>query len=106
MESLSRLSPIRRVGLIVLVALCVLWALAGVFGARTPSAAAREESWEQAQRRWAARPFTHYRVVMQAPSWCRMDVEIQNQRVVNVFQNSCPSAPQSVDELFAIVKQL
>ncbi len=106
MIMLNRLPLSRRVGLIAIAALCVLWASVGIFGARTPSAAAREESWEQAQRRWAARPFTHYRVVMQAPSWCQMDLEIQNERVINVFQNSCPSPPHSIDELFTIVKRL
>jgi Family of unknown function (DUF6174) len=103
---LNRPSLARRAALASAVLLLVALAAIGLFGARVPSAVARTESWQQAQQRWAARPFTHYRMVMQAPSWCSMDLEIQDERVVEVHQNTCPSAPQSVTELFSMVKQL
>jgi Family of unknown function (DUF6174) len=106
MIQLNRSSLIRRAILVTAVALVAAWAAIGLFGARTPSAVARNESWVQAQRRWAARAFTHYRMVMQAPSWCRMDLEIEDERVVKIYQNTCPSAPQSVTELFTMVKRL
>ncbi len=106
MLKLNRSSLTRHAVLISVVLLVAVWTAIGLFGARTPSAVARTESWEQAQRRWAARAFTHYRMVMQAPSWCRMDVEIQDERVVKVYQNTCPTAPQSVTELFTIIKRL
>jgi len=35
-----------------------------------------------------------------------MDLEIQDERVVKVHQNTCPSAPQTVTELFSMVKRL
>jgi len=106
MIKLNGSSLIRRAILVTAVALVAAWAAIGLFGARAPSAVARTESWEQAQRRWAARAFTHYRMVVQAPSWCRMDLEIQDERVVRVYQDTCPSAPQSVTELFTMVKRL
>jgi hypothetical protein len=99
-------SSAQRAVLISVVVLLASWAAIGLFGIRTPSAAARTESWQQAQRRWAARAFTHYRMVLQAPSWCRMDLEIQDERVVQVHQNTCPTAPQTVTELFTVIKQL
>jgi len=106
MHRLNRSALLRRAALISAVVLLAGWVAMSLFGARTPSAIARTESWEQAQRRWAARSFTHYRMVMQAPSWCRMDLEIQDERVVTVHQNTCPSAPQTVTELFTLVKRL
>src|SRR5205814_5440046 len=75
MIKLNRSLLIRRAILVSVVLLLAGWAAIGLFGARIPSAVARTESWQQAQRRWAARAFTHYRIVMQAPSWCRMDLE-------------------------------
>ena len=104
MIKLNRALPARPVILVGAVLLFVFCALTGAFGLRTPSAVARTESWEQAQRRWDARPFTHYRMVVQAPSWCRMDLEINDERVVKVYQNTCPHPPQSVTELFKLVE--
>jgi hypothetical protein len=102
--SRTRLS--RRVFLVGAVLLVASLAASGAFGLRAPSAVARTESWEQAQRRWEARTFRHYRMVAQAPSWCQMDLEIADERVVKVYQNTCPSPPQSVTELFGLVAQL
>lgn len=90
------------IGLALIVATC---AALGV-GLRTPSAAAREQSWEQAQRRWAARDFSRYRMVIQAPAWCSADLEVRDERVAAVYPKNCPSAPRTVSELFATVKQL
>jgi hypothetical protein len=106
MSKLNRPSLARRailIGAVLVGAACVVF---GMVGFRTPSAVARSESWEQAQQRWAKRGFSHYRVVLQAPSWCRMDLEIRNERVVAVYQNSCPTPPQSVTDLFGMVSRL
>lgn len=101
----NRLSRPGRALLIGVALFCAACAALGL-GLRAPSAAAREQSWEQAQRRWAARGAGHYRMVVQAPSWCRTDLEVRDEQVVAVFQNSCPSAPRTVGELFRAVKQL
>jgi hypothetical protein len=90
------------IGLALIVAAC---AALGV-GLRAPSAAAREQSWEQAQLRWAARDFSRYRMVVQAPAWCRAELEVRDERAVSVAPKSCPSAPRTVSELFDTVKQL
>src|SRR5215210_4719622 len=93
----------RRVMLIAAVLLFASCAAMGLFGIRTPSAVARSEGWQQARQRWGGRAFTHYRMVLQAPSWCRMDLEILDERVVKVYQNNCPNPPPSVTELFNLV---
>lgn len=101
-----RFATNRRVIVVAVLLLLACGAGSGLLGLRAQSAAARAESWQQAQRRWAAHGFAHYRVVMQAPSWCRMDLEIKDEQVVTVYQNSCPSPPLSVADLFVSARQL
>ena len=43
---------------------------------------------------------------MHAPSWCRLDVEIKTEKVVHVFENSCPTSPRTITGLFDLIKQL
>src|SRR6187397_2164489 len=84
----------------VSLALCVALLLACGAGAllipRPSSVAARAQELADARNRWLSQPVPHYRLVLQAPSWCRLDVEIRSEQVVRVFENSCPSAPQTV----------
>jgi hypothetical protein len=80
--------------------------LAALFARQPPSAEARARELAQAEHRWAARPFSRYRLVLRAASWCRTDVEVQNERIVQVFENSCPVAPLSVSDLFGQIAQL
>src|SRR6266545_1031608 len=89
-------SLVRRVALIAGVLLL----------ARPPSVAARAQELAEARQRWGARPFSRYRLVMQAPSWCRLDIEIASERVVQVFENSCPGGPRTVSDLFDQIRQL
>src|SRR5689334_15961613 len=73
---------------------------------RPPSAFLRAQELADARNRWLSQPVSHYRLVMQAPSWCRLDVEIQAERVVRVFENSCPSAPQTITGMFEMISQI
>jgi hypothetical protein len=89
-------------GTLLLLASC----LAGLLTVRGPSTATRAERLAEAESRWLSQAVTHYRMVLHAPSWCRLDVEIRNERVVKVYENSCPSAPRTVTSLFELIKQL
>jgi hypothetical protein len=80
--------------------------LNALLGSRPSSTFSRAQELADARNRWLAQPVPHYRLVMQAPSWCRLDVEIRSEQVVRVFQDSCPSAPQTVTGMFEMIKQL
>ena len=96
-------------------ALAVILAIFGVLLAcglsallswRPSSSFARAQALADARNRWLSQPVPHYRLVMQAPSWCRLDVEIQAEQVVRVFEDSCPSTPQTVTGMFDMITQL
>jgi hypothetical protein len=91
-------------------ALCAALLLAcgvGVLLIPHPSSiASRAQQLADARNRWLSQPVPHYRLVLQAPSWCRLDVEIQSEKVVRVFENSCPSSPHTVTGLFDLITQL
>ena len=55
-----------------------------------------------ARNRWATRPFSHYRLVVEygALRYCRQDVEINDERVVAVLENTCTEPIPTVTELF------
>ena len=55
-----------------------------------------------ARRRWAARPFSHYRMELSygRAGYCKQSIEIAADRVVAVFQNTCAEPPPTVEELF------
>ncbi len=80
--------------------------LSALLGSRPSSTFSRAQELADARNRWLSQPVRHYRLVMQAPSWCRLDVEIQAEQVVRVFENSCPGAPQTITDLFEMIKQL
>lgn len=96
----------RHVALVALMVAAMAIAAVGVVSARIPDAAARAALLVQAQQRWAVRRLVHYRLVMQAPSWCRMDAEIENERVVRVYENSCPGSANTVTDLFDLARRL
>jgi len=99
-------SRMPAVALALGVALLLACGVSALFILRPSSNAARAQQLADARNRWLSRPIPHYRLVMQAPSWCRLDVEIQAEQVVRVFQNSCPNAPQTVTDMFAMISQL
>ena len=94
------------VSLALCVALLLACGLSALFIPRPSSIASRAQQLADARNRWLSRPVPHYRLVMQAPSWCRLDVEIQSEKVVRVFENSCPTSPRTVTGLFDLIKQL
>jgi len=100
-----RRSRLLAVGLAILGVLLAC-GLSALLGTRPSSAFSRAEELADARNRWLSRPVPHYRLVMQAPSWCRLDVEIESEQVVRVFENSCPSAPQTVTGMFEMIKQI
>jgi hypothetical protein len=55
-----------------------------------------------ARSRWATRPFSHYRLDLEYGSlgYCRQSVEIEDEQVVTVFQNTCAEPAPTVNELF------
>lgn len=95
--------------LAVAVAICGVLLACGLgllLGAHPSATFSRAQELADARNRWLSQPVRHYRLVMQAPSWCRLDVEIQAEQVVRVFQNSCPNAPQTVTSMFEMIRQL
>ena len=67
---------------------------------------AYDKQFTAATTRWESRSFSHYRLVMQAPGWCRVDVEVRDEQVVAIFQNTCPIGVRTVTGLFELIKQL
>jgi len=100
----------RPLVMVVILAFCVALMLACGLGAllssRPSTTSSRARELAEARNRWFARPVAHYRMVMQAPSWCRLDVEIQAEKIVRVFENTCPTSPRTVTGLFDMITQL
>ncbi len=95
--------------LVALLAICGALLACGfgaLLGTHPSSTFSRAQELTDARNRWLSQPVPHYRLVMQAPSWCRLDVEIRAEQVVHVFENSCPSPPQTVTSMFEMIKQL
>jgi hypothetical protein len=93
-----------------ILAICMALLLASGVGlllrSHPSSSASRARQLAEARDLWLSRSVPHYRLVMRAPSWCRLDVEIQDERVVHVFENSCPTSPRTVTGLFDMIAQL
>jgi hypothetical protein len=92
--------------LVICAALLLACGLGVLLGSPPSTMASRARQLADARNRWFARPLPHYRLVMRAPSWCRLDVEIQDERVVHVFENTCPTSPRTVTGLFDMIAQL
>jgi hypothetical protein len=96
----------RRWLLAACVGLVVSCGIAGALALRGPASTMRAQRLAEARSRWDTRAVPHYRLVMRAPSWCRLDVEIMHERLVKVFENTCPNAPQTVSSLFELIGRL
>jgi hypothetical protein len=101
-----RRSYLAGVILAICAALLLACGLGVLLGSRPSTTASRARQLAEAQNRWFARPLPHYRLIMRAPSWCRLDVEVRDERVVQVFENSCPTSPRTVTGLFDLIAQL
>lgn len=97
---------LRFVALVAITALMLACLAAGVARTRMSSAPARAAALAEARSRWDTRSFSHYRLVLQAPSWCRMDAEIKDEQIVKVYENSCPGGVKTVTDLFDFALQL
>jgi hypothetical protein len=60
-----------------------------------------------AQRRWEARPFSRYRMVIETQAFgsCRYEVEIHDEQVTAILQRSCLSPAPTVTDLFQLIRQ-
>jgi hypothetical protein len=93
-------------GLLAMAIAVAFGGMVALFYAPLPSAEARSLALALAEHRWAARPFSRYRLVLRAASWCRVDAEIHDEQVVHVFENTCPGDPRTVSDLFEQIKRL
>lgn len=60
----------------------------------------------EAESRWAARPFSHYRLVLDAGSTCRLAFEVRDEQVSSVLQeSSCGYPTRTVKDLFDLLKR-
>lgn len=64
-----------------------------------------DELYAHAQTRWADRPFSRYRLVLEerygeSQPHCRQEVEVADEQVVSVMRNSCGRRVQTVTDLF------
>lgn len=54
-----------------------------------------------ARQHWNAAPIPHYRLVIERPTLnCQQDVEVQNERIVQVFEHNCPIEMLTMTDLF------
>lgn len=70
--------------------------------------AARVSDLQSARSRWDARSFSRYHLITQHAgglATCRQDVEIDRERVVVVFANTCGRSPITVASLFLDIER-
>jgi Family of unknown function (DUF6174) len=55
-----------------------------------------------ARSRWATRPFSHYRLDLKygVLEYCKQSIEIKDEQIVAVFQNTCAEPVPTVNDLF------
>lgn len=105
------IAPVRRVRRWHLLALVVLAALAGglYMVASRSAPTAQERAHLAARRRWAARPFAAYHVVINIervgfPS-CAQEMDVRGEQVVAVRRNTCQfQDPFTVADLFTYIE--
>jgi Family of unknown function (DUF6174) len=94
----------RRLLFIVGLVMAIACALALAGGAWLLTSPARELA--AAQRRWAARPFSGYRLVVDTHAFgsCHYDVEVRGEQVVTIFRRSCLQPAPTVTDLFRAIE--
>ena len=60
-----------------------------------------------ARDRWAARPFSHYRMALEygTTGYCSQVIEVERESIVAVLHNTCKEAPPTVSDLFARIER-
>jgi hypothetical protein len=102
MDAARRRRLLRTVLLLCVGALVACAGIGAVIAQTAPSAEAAE--LEQAERRWAARSFNHYRLKLRDKG-CLQTIEVRDERVVNVAPNRCEPPPRSITDLFALIRR-
>lgn len=98
-ESMKQVIIVIPAVVLLLIAAALGWY---VFG--QPALARHELA--SAQARWSAHPVQHYRMEVQFSGWiqnCRQVVEVQNEQVQRVIENTCTRPPQTVSDLFFFI---
>jgi hypothetical protein len=62
---------------------------------------------DAARSRWAARPFSHYRLVIEYGQlrYCRQSVEVADEQVVAILENTCSEPTPTVTDLFERIER-
>jgi hypothetical protein len=68
------------------------------------SAWARARELADAEQRWALRPFGHYQLKVSDKN-CPQQIEIRNERVLNVAPNRCDAPPRTITNLFEMIRR-
>ncbi len=92
------------VGILILILLILVYIWT------RPLSLGLSEPLGEARARWANRPFTAYRLVLEysalAETSCRQDMVIEAEQVVTVNEHGCPSRPlMTVSGLYAFIDQ-
>ncbi len=87
----------------------IVWALAGgslvaailFFVAVVGWQTAPARQFELARQNWQEQPIPRYRLIIARPSLqCQQDVEVANERIVHVFEDSCPIELLTMTDLY------
>lgn len=61
----------------------------------------------QAEAYWRTRPIPHYRLVIERPSLhCQQDVEVIDEQIVQIYEDTCPIELLTMTELFERIARL
>lgn len=84
-------------------AIAVLVAGAGLLAWQT----APMRVFAEARERWSVHPIPRYRLIIERPSLhCQQDVEVEDERIVQVFRHDCPIEMLTVTALFERIADL
>jgi hypothetical protein len=87
---------------IVLVMLVLLACTGGGITVSAPSFA-RERERDEAERRWAQRPFEQYQLVLE-DFRCIFDIEVHGQKIITAQpREGCSRDARTIDELFMLI---
>jgi hypothetical protein len=72
----------------------------------TVAQAGMRQRYDDARSRWQAQAPAHYRLAVTSGPDCRIDLEVQAERVVRILhQDSCLHPARSVSDLFALIER-
>lgn len=114
MKSRKRALSISIIIISIVIIFCTRIILLNVFARNDHSA--EQSILEDQRQRWMRHVVRHYRIVVERRinptiriphnNRCRQDIEIIDERIVNVFENTCPGEPRTtVNTLFDEIDQ-